>query len=362
MKSKTIWVTVSVLVLVALLLGSFSCAAPAPSPTPSPTPTASPVKPIELKLAMTWADTLVLSKVHLWIMQQLTERTKGQVKVTVFPPGAMGGATEMLTVVKNKGADMAQIAPAYWPAEFPIWNTSNNLLLMESNAQGLTVINRMDTVIPDTVKIMQREQTAQNIKSLYQSAGEGQYYITSKKAITTLADLKGLKVRSFGKYFPMLLQALGIVPVTVNLAEVYDAIAKGVIDAGCQPMLTYYPYKIYEVAPHLGFGLGVNVAYGPLIINLDTWNSLPADVKKIIEDLRWEGVEFEKKTLAAMDVEAKPKWIYDQVSKSEQDSIYKIWNDTVVPAWKKDMAALGLGADAETWDRILKEEAAKAPK
>jgi len=358
MKNKGLLVVVSVMVVLGLLLGGFGCAAPSPAPTPKPTPTPTPVKPIELKFAYTWAETTGFSQTHAWMMEQLTKRTNGQVKVSFLPPGSMGGANEMLTVVKTGGADFTQLSPAYWPAEFPIYNALV-MQIFQSHEEANWVANQMEAEIPETAAILQREHAGQNIKGLLETSAESEYSFTTRGPVTKLADLKGLKARSFGKWGPALYGKIDVVPVTVMLAEVYDALSKGVIDANVMSYIIQAQYKLNEVANHVSFGTGVSSAYGVIFMNLDSWNSLPENAKDILEDLRWDAMEYEQALVKEQEKQYGPLYIFDKVPQTEQDYIYSLWDEILDTQWMKEMTDAGKGGDAETFLRILREERVK---
>ena len=55
------------------------------------------------------------------------------------------------------------------------------------------------------------------------------FYLWTKKEPKTLADLKGLKMRS-GVLYDRLMREFGMVPVTINAPEVYTALGSGIVD------------------------------------------------------------------------------------------------------------------------------------
>ncbi len=357
MKKHGLLVLVSVFVILGLLVGT-SCAqgvTPSPSPSPSPSPTPTPVQPIQLKFALTWTPTSGFGKTHIWMMQQLTEKTNGQVKVTVIPEGALGGPAEMLNVVKTGGADFTQISPAYWPAEFPIYNALV-MQIFKTHDEANWVANQMEAVIPETAAILDKEFTAQNVKPLVQTSAESEYSFTTKQPVAKLADLKGMKVRSFGKWGPALYEKVGVTPVTVMLPETYDAIAKGVIDANCMPYIIQAQYKINEVANNVSFGTGVSSAYGVIFINLDTWKKLPDNVKKILTDLRSEAMKYEQALIKEQEKQYAPLYKFNPVPKEEQDFIYSQWDGILDNQWMKEMTGLGKAQEAATFLRVLREQ------
>ena len=105
-----------------------------------------------------------------------------------------------------------------------------------------------------------------------------------RKEITTVDDLKGLKMR-IGGFAGKVMQKLGVVPQQLAGGDIYPALEKGTIDAA-EWVGPYDDEKLgfNKVAPHYyypGWWEG-----GPMLLaltNLDKWNSLPKSYQSIIE-------------------------------------------------------------------------------
>lgn len=112
--------------------------------------------------------------------------------------------------------------------------------------------------------------------------------------ISSLADLKGKKVRSFTASMSTLLSELGAVPVTLSFPEVYPALQRGVADCGVTSPTSSNTGKWPEVTSHL-YPLSVSGSVQAHIVNLDWLNGLEpakrealiATMKKMEDDL-WE--------------------------------------------------------------------------
>lgn len=102
------------------------------------------------------------------------------------------------------------------------------------------------------------------------------------KPITTLGDLKGLKVRSFTASMSALLSELGAAPVTLSFPEVYPALERGVAQCGVTSPTSANTGKWPEVTNHL-LPLSVSGSVQAHIVNLAWWNGLPADKKAALE-------------------------------------------------------------------------------
>jgi TRAP-type C4-dicarboxylate transport system substrate-binding protein len=123
------------------------------------------------------------------------------------------------------------------------------------------------------------------LKLLYGFTTSGYQLITSKKAVRTIDDFKGLKVRSAGAVLPKSVKALGGVPVSISIGEAYEALERRVIDGISIAVPSVKSYSFYELIKYatINADLGGYPVY--YAMNLKTWNKLPDDIRKMIVDM-----------------------------------------------------------------------------
>ncbi|WP_298015829.1 TRAP transporter substrate-binding protein [uncultured Castellaniella sp.] len=104
----------------------------------------------------------------------------------------------------------------------------------------------------------------------------------------TLADMKGLKIRSANRVNSQMLDAIGAVPVQMPLPAVPDSLAKGVVDGAAVPWEGVPAIKLDEISRyHLDVPQGKPRMGNSIFLfgmNQARYDSLPADLKKIIDD------------------------------------------------------------------------------
>jgi tripartite ATP-independent transporter DctP family solute receptor len=105
---------------------------------------------------------------------------------------------------------------------------------------------------------------------------------TVERRVRVVDDMAGLRVRvPDGQIFRDLFTTLGAQPVTLNINKLYDGLKNGEVDAQENPLVICETNKLYEVTKFIstthhswaGFNLLGNDAF---------WNTLPADVRKIV--------------------------------------------------------------------------------
>lgn len=117
------------------------------------------------------------------------------------------------------------------------------------------------------------------------------------KPIKSIADFKGLKVRSFTPSMSAMLQNLGATPVTLSFSEVYSALGNGVVDCGVTSANSGNAGKWPEVTQYF-YPLAVAGSVQGHFVSLDFWKKLtPAQQVKIqaefkkMENQMWDLAE-----------------------------------------------------------------------
>ncbi len=112
----------------------------------------------------------------------------------------------------------------------------------------------------------------------------GSFYLWINKDAKSLAELKGLKMRT-GSLYDKMMREMGMVPVNINAPETYTALERGVVDGfgwpNIGPRQRGWLKKVKYVID-LPFFSASNVL---AMMNMAKWNALPADVKKKVMDI-----------------------------------------------------------------------------
>ena len=290
-----------------------------------------------------------------WFAGEIEKRTNGKVKIKIFWSQSLGKTSDLPDLVQSGGVDMTMLVPGYYPARFPLAMASNQLWFVNwTNEEAFAVAKALYWVDP-----IQSELAKQNMKLIYIQVLP-KYQLWNWAGLKNLADLKGKKIRSWGPYMPKLYEAVGAVGVNLVQADWFEAMQKHMIDGGFFSVSMGLASKVDEVAKYVTMvDLGINT--GPMcIMNQDKWNSLPADVKKVFEEVMAEmpavgkqltidaenaGIKAAKaKGLTLVPFPDRQKWI---------DAL-----PDIRAMWAADMAKKGLGTEAQQviklWNAALK--------
>jgi TRAP-type C4-dicarboxylate transport system substrate-binding protein len=247
-------------------------------------------EPIVLRFATYVSETAPTSLVDRWFAEQLEKRTGGKVKVQFFWSGQLGGSREMLGLLSKGTVDLAHVSPLLAAERFPISNELIHLVAAHGFGQWERSALWYDLMTQRHPEVFEAEEAQNNVKHLRVGAFMP-YNLMSTKKITKLDDLRGLKVRAVGAAFVKYWNAANMVPVSLGFAETYEALARGTIDLSPIDNIYANSLSLQEVGRFF-YVVDLPVAMIFMGIHLDRWNSLPADVQRVMKELRVEAAQY----------------------------------------------------------------------
>lgn len=228
------------------------------------------------------SDPLV--QVDRWFMEQVSERTGGNVVFETYFGGAMFGGPDIYPGLSRGAVGMGMSVPAaFQRTDYVLTNVILPYITDDSAATTLAFNN-----LVEETEELREEYGRQNIELLY-GLGFSENLIWSNSPIRTVEDLAGMRVRSVMS-IATALEMLGAVPVQMAFGDAVGALQTGVIDAfSSAPFLTSIGVGLHEFAPYVSDVGGMGVyAVSSTGINLDTWNSLSDEDRAVIKQVASE--------------------------------------------------------------------------
>jgi TRAP-type C4-dicarboxylate transport system substrate-binding protein len=206
----------------------------------------------------------------------VAEQSGGRINVTIFPAQTLGKAPAGYDNAKNGVADIAWTVQGYTAGRFPLSHIVELPGLFETAEVGSCAFQKLyDSGALD-------KEYAETHVLFVHTHGQGHLH-TKGKAVTTLADLKGLKIRRPTAVIGKLLEELGAEPVGMPAPRIYESMQRGTIDGYMLPYEAVKGFRVYEVSDHhTEFGF-YSLAFVQTM-NKARYESLPADLKKVIDD------------------------------------------------------------------------------
>jgi len=263
---KVKWFLISSWILILAVIGGITMVEAAPKTTGNKfelifanySPTSSPV--------YAWLE-------KVWV-PTIAEKTGGRLKVKLMWGGVLCPAKEQPEAVKTGLCDLTLIVSAYYPDKFPLWTAFMLPFLMP---EEYSAVYAMEDAI-GRHPFIEKELDKWNCKYL-SATWAGIYDLMGVKRITSIKDLKGTKIRAIGGSSKVL-EKFGAVPVHTTGPEMFDAMSKGVIEAACHTPGSLEHYGLKQASKYYT-EIAVNACEAFLVINKDSLNSLPSDLRKI---------------------------------------------------------------------------------
>lgn len=214
---------------------------------------------------------------NVW-KEEIEKESKGQLKIKFFWGQSLMKSKATLKGVGSGLAEMGTVIAAYTPADMPVLNYGN----VPFNEPDPWVGIRAMQDLRENGKHIRAEEKKNKIRMLFQNVTGPVHLLCGKEQIDTLEKLKGKKVRAIGGYI-QLFKSMGAVPVKIGFGELYSALDRGTVDCTVNYTVFVKSYKHYEVTKYLMLaGMGQSIGYGGAI-NLKFYNSLPQNLKDILD-------------------------------------------------------------------------------
>ncbi len=234
-------------------------------------------QPIVIKFSHVVALDTPKGKAAEYFKKLAEERTKGRVKVEVYPNSSLFKDGEEMEALQLGSVQM--LAPSL--AKF------GPLGVREFEVFDLPYIFD-DTA--DLHKVTTGPVGASLFKKLEGKGLVGLAYwdngfkvMSANKPIRMPADYKGLKMRiQSSKVLGDEMKALGSIPQVMAFSEVYQALQTGVVDGTENPPSNFYTQKMQEVQKYLALTNHGYLGYA-VIANKKFWDGLPPDIRTILE-------------------------------------------------------------------------------
>jgi len=206
------------------------------------------------------------------------EQSGGRVIINIYPASQLGSAREMMEQVSMGALDITMADASDWGSTFDIPELGVfNLPFLSKDLDSQSEIIR--TILPDVVPEM-LEGSRLHLLMTY-SNGIRQP-LTKTKPITSLEDIKGMKMRTpETKLYVDLWNALGASTVTSAWSEAYTLLQQGIADAVEADDVGLVSQNLQEVGKYMSNTGHLGQAY-MVLINEEKWNSIPADLQEII--------------------------------------------------------------------------------
>ncbi|MFC4409942.1 TRAP transporter substrate-binding protein DctP [Chungangia koreensis] len=283
---------------------------------------------IKLKIADSLPTTNYLSSEGtVFFMERVEELTDGKVEFEHYPAEQIGKANSYLDLTLSKTIDIGYTS--YSTDRLPLTEVATLPGAYSSAEEGSKIIWQL---MKDY--LTEEEYLKNGVRPLYAVALPQYQYVTAKKPIKSMKDIKGTKARVTGT-MELGFDALGASPVFMPATEAYTAMERGTVDGVTFPFTSFEAYQIESIANYSTKGANLGSFTVVYSINEDVYKSLPEDVKEALAQAGDETVEHLSKFLDKKNEELAEKFASEIEIYELNDEESAEWDQALEPVWDR---------------------------
>lgn len=268
----------------------------------------------------------------------VAKATDGKLAITVHPNGALFKAPEIKRAVQTGQVQIGEVLMSLLVNENPVFGADSVPFVATSFDEAFNLWQAQRPVVEKLLG-------AQGIKLLYAVAWPPQGIYT-KKMLNSTADMKGLKWRAYNPATTRIAQLVGAQPLTIQAAELSQALATGVVDSFMSSGATGVDTKVWESLTHFAT-VDAWLPKNMVIVNQKEFDKLDKAAQDAIlkaardaEQRGWKRMrEYTDETLATLRANKVTVYAPSPAFKAELTKI----GQTMVDEWLKTA-----GADGQT--------------
>ncbi len=325
------WLSIGVLFLALFVLGACSSSSEAGGDDSS--------EKVELKFGMVAGNQQNEYKAAEKLAEYVDKESDGQLTIKLYPNSQLGDDRAMLEQASEGSLDIALAETG----RFGIWVPRASLMGLPYIVDNYEHITK---VLNDTEygKGLKEELATEHNWVLAGNAYNGTRQTTSNRAIESLADMEGLKLRvpeaqnllDYANY-------TGASATPMAFTEVYLALQTNAVDGQENPLSTIDAQKFYEVQDYLAMTNHVvnDVNY---VVSKVTMDKLPEDLKTVLEDGIEEATAYHTSLFEEQEASLIEKFKEEGVTVTEPD--LEEFKKAVSEAYPSYLKEIGEGSDA----------------
>ncbi len=240
-------------------------------------PMAAQAAPIVIKFSHVVANETPKGQAANYFKKLAEERTKGKVKVEVYPNSQLFKDKEEMEALQMGSVQM--LAPSL--AKFaPLGLKEFELFDLPFIFDSYEELHKV-TQGPVGTKLLKKLETRGLIGLAYWD--NGFKVMSANKPLRKPEDMRGQKMRiQSSKVLDSQMRSVGAIPQVLAFSEVYQALQTGVVDGTENPPSNLYTQKMHEVQKYVTMSNHGYLGYA-VLVNKKFWMGLPADIRATLE-------------------------------------------------------------------------------
>jgi len=207
---------------------------------------------------------------------RIAQEASTDVTIDRRPAGQVGGAGEMLSLVRNNVAEVTNIGIPYFSGELALTQVTN----LPGSFNDTAVAHTAFWTILQGI-LQEEDFDPLNIKAVGGTV-EPPYNlgIAVDTKVTTLDDWQGLSVRSSGGIISNTIEKLGGTPTSIQAADVFSAFERGTVDANVATAPAFQTFDLPQFLNYFTKDISLGSFNTVMAVSQSTWSDLPTDVQE----------------------------------------------------------------------------------
>ncbi len=225
-------------------------------------------------MPMAYAATNFHSETGAEFAQCVTIGTGGELEITTHPGGSLFKGNEIYRAVRT---GQTQIGERLMSAH----QNDNILYGVDSIPFLATSFEDSDRLWAAAKPVLQDLMAEEGLHLLYSVPWppQGLYF---KKEVNSVADMQGVKFRSYNTATARIAELASMVPVQIEAAEISQAFATGVAESMISSGSTGYDRKVWESLTHF-YEVDAWLPRNYIFVNMSSWQGLADDIKNVVQ-------------------------------------------------------------------------------
>ena len=216
--------------------------------------------------------------------KNVTEKSGGKLTIVTHPGGSLFKGGEIFRAVRTGQAPIGERFMSALGKEDPLLEVDSQPFLATNYGAAMRLYKASK---PEIVKGLD----SKGLVFLYAVPWPAQG-LYSKKAINSVADLKGLKFRAYNSATIRIAELTGMAPTKIEAAEISQAFSTGAVESMITSPTTGKNKKIWENGVGYFYDIAAWFPKNMVIVNKNAWNKLDGATQKLLKS---EAAKAEKK-------------------------------------------------------------------
>ena len=273
----------------------------------------------------------------LMFEKEVEARTNGAIDVEIYDSATLYKDKEVPAAVGSGAIEAGVASLTRYVGDAPVVDVFYMPFLLNSEAKVRAAVAKGSPVRT----AIEAEVAKTGGQILYWQAYGGAILLSNGGPIKTPDDMKGKKVRVFGKTLGDFVTAAGGAPTLISGSEQYLAYQRGTVDVGMTGVSGVKSRKLWEVMDTITVTNHADIEF-VVVVNTDWWNSLSAEIQRQIREAANAAQENVRDRMASIEAEAYAAAKENGMTIVElSDEELAAWKAMAQPVYDSYLAATG---------------------